>query len=257
MYGAPAPQPPERSLGTAFAALLFLAALPLIAGALVGTGFTNGVGAGPFAVKMDEPLLSDGALVVRLAVGNQGSVAGSAACDITSSAPGDAGLHEVVTTERIAPGAVVHLLRRLTAFDGRLRPIAVSCGSTKWPKVVEVVIEPTPEPTPAPSLAPGESPAPTASAAPAGPSIVAMGVAFTTASLTVPAGAAFDLRFDNQDAGIPHNVAIRDAAGAEVFTGEIFPGSAVKTYQVPAIAAGSYTFVCTVHPNMRGELTAQ
>ena len=33
-------------------------------------------------------------------------------------------------------------------------------------------------------------------------------------------------------------------------------GSAVKTYDVGALPAGAYSFVCTVHPNMTGTLTA-
>jgi plastocyanin len=28
-------------------------------------------------------------------------------------------------------------------------------------------------------------------------------------------------------------------------------------YDVPALPAGSYTFACTVHPNMTGSITAQ
>ena len=56
---------------------------------------------------------------------------------------------------------------------------------------------------------------------------------------------------------MPHNVAIKDAAGASVFQGDIFPGVETRTYDVPALAAGSYQFVCTVHPNMVGTLTAQ
>jgi plastocyanin len=30
-----------------------------------------------------------------------------------------------------------------------------------------------------------------------------------------------------------------------------------RTYDVPALAAGTYEFVCTVHPNMRGTLTVE
>ena len=37
--------------------------------------------------------------------------------------------------------------------------------------------------------------------------------------------------------------------------GAIFPGVAQQTYDVPALAAGTYGFVCTVHPNMTGTLT--
>ncbi len=111
----------------------------------------------------------------------------------------------------------------------------------------------------------GESAAPSgsASAAPsggsAGPavSIVASGIVFTTPTVTVPADTAFVITFDNQDASVPHDVAINDASGAQVFKGETFTGPGTRDYQVPALAAGEYPFVCTVHPNMTGTLTAE
>ena len=53
----------------------------------------------------------------------------------------------------------------------------------------------------------------------------------------------------------PHNIQIKDASGAAVFSGATFPGVATQTYDVPALAAGSYPFMCTVHPNMTGTLT--
>ncbi len=86
--------------------------------------------------------------------------------------------------------------------------------------------------------------------------ISASGVAFSTDKLTAPAGKAFTIHFDNQDAGIQHNVDIKDVAGTEVFKGEIFPGPGTRDYAVPALKAGTYKFACTVHPNMTGELTA-
>ena len=39
--------------------------------------------------------------------------------------------------------------------------------------------------------------------------------------------------------------------------GEIFNGVETRTYDVPALPAGTYGFVCTVHPNMTGTLTAR
>ena len=104
--------------------------------------------------------------------------------------------------------------------------------------------------------APGGSPAPTASSAPAGTvlKVVAVGIKFDVKELSAPADAAFQIEFDNQDAGIPHNVEIKDANGQSVFKGELFNGAAVRTYDVPALAAGTYTFICTVHPNMTGTL---
>ena len=56
--------------------------------------------------------------------------------------------------------------------------------------------------------------------------------------------------------GVPHNVQVKDASGASVFKGEIFNGVAAKDYQVNALQAGTYSFVCDVHPNMTGTLTA-
>ncbi len=101
------------------------------------------------------------------------------------------------------------------------------------------------------------SAAPSAAAGGSTVSIVAQGVAFTTTAVSATAGAGFTLSFDNEDAGTPHNVDIKDASGGEVFKTDIFPGVATKTYQIPPLTAGSYTFVCDVHANMTGTLTVK
>ena len=82
---------------------------------------------------------------------------------------------------------------------------------------------------------------------------------FSSDRLTAPAGEAFGLVFDNEDDGVPHNVAIYtdDSAAESLFVGDLVDGPKTVTYDVPALPAGSYTFVCTVHPNMVGTLTAQ
>ena len=59
----------------------------------------------------------------------------------------------------------------------------------------------------------------------------------------------------NKDAGTPHNIEIKDASGNIAFKGDIITGPTTTTYDVPALKAGSYTFSCTVHPNMTGTLT--
>jgi cytochrome c oxidase subunit 2 len=82
-------------------------------------------------------------------------------------------------------------------------------------------------------------------------------IAYDKTDLEAPADQAFAIKFTNNDAGVSHNVAIRDASGAEKFTGEIFPGVDSRTYAVPALPAGTYTFVCSVHPNMTGTLTVK
>ncbi len=89
--------------------------------------------------------------------------------------------------------------------------------------------------------------------------ISASGIAFDTDTLEVPADTPFQIVFANNDAGIPHNVAIHEGSptGPAVWTGEIFNGVETRTYDVPALPAGTYGFVCTVHPNMTGTLTAK
>ena len=86
--------------------------------------------------------------------------------------------------------------------------------------------------------------------------IAAQNIAFDTTESRRPPDTAFQIQFDEQRRGIPHNVAIHDQRNAEVFKGEIFNGPAETDLRRPGPAAGEYTFVCTVHPNMTGTLTA-
>jgi plastocyanin len=134
---------------------------------------------------------------------------------------------------------------------------------------------PPPSETPVPSAVPsGEpaSPAPSGAVSPApsgavspAPSVPAgdvvqvsaVGIAFEQSTLTVPADAPFQIEFANNDAGIPHNVEIKNAAGESLFSGEIFNGVETRTYDAPALPAGSYQFICTVHPTMIIEVTAE
>jgi plastocyanin len=52
-------------------------------------------------------------------------------------------------------------------------------------------------------------------------------------------------------------VAITDSSGQQVFKGEIFAGPGSRQYPIPALAAGTYTFACSVHPQMTGTLTVK
>ena len=85
--------------------------------------------------------------------------------------------------------------------------------------------------------------------------VVAKDIAFKNPDVTVKAGAPVQIVLDNQD-DAPHNIAIADANGQGVFKGEIVSNTKV-TYNVPALAAGSYSFICEVHPTMKGTITAE
>jgi len=100
-----------------------------------------------------------------------------------------------------------------------------------------------------------QAPVPAGSASGNTVAITAKDIKFVQTSVNVKAGSAFSVAFDNQD-GAPHNIVISDPTGTKVFKGEIVTSKKVD-YQVPALAAGSYSFVCEVHPEMKGTLTVQ
>ena len=108
-----------------------------------------------------------------------------------------------------------------------------------------VSASPTPQPTPTPSFNTSFT-------------VVAKMFLFDISAITAPAGEAFGIVFDNQDP-YEHNVAIHEGAatGPELFKGELFKGIASRTYVIPALKAGTYTFVCSLHPNMVGTLTVK
>jgi plastocyanin len=90
--------------------------------------------------------------------------------------------------------------------------------------------------------------------------VTASGLAFDTSTLTIPAGAPSTLRFDNKDAGTPHNIAIYPSESDQtspLFRGEIVTGPATTTYQIPPLDPGSYYFHCDVHPTMNGSVAVK
>jgi plastocyanin len=120
--------------------------------------------------------------------------------------------------------------------------------------------EPSAAPSGEPSAAPSGEPA---SAAPSGDGgsaagtvvqITAQNIQFQQSEVSAPADAAFTIHFSNQDPSTPHDVVIKDSSGAVKFQGAVTTGPAETDYQVPALPAGTYQFVCSIHPNMVGTL---
>ena len=180
-------------------------------------------------------------------------------------------IHELISFIR-AQSDQTFIKRDEHLLDPRIDPVTGEVETfTGW---VDPLYQPAPGATPYPacwkdsfvtaSAAPAGSGEPTGSAEPGGSAapagatvdITAAGVAYTTPTVTAPADTPFTLHFDNQDASVPHDVDIRDAAGTSVFKTDVFPGVEARDFQVEGLAAGTYQFVCTVHPTMTGTLTA-
>lgn len=98
---------------------------------------------------------------------------------------------------------------------------------------------------------------PPASLDPNSPALKAVNVAFDKTQLAVSANSPFVLVFENADT-VGHNVSIyRDSAYQyQVFQGTVFSGPSTRWYPVPALAPGTYSFRCDVHPNMTGTIVA-
>jgi len=86
--------------------------------------------------------------------------------------------------------------------------------------------------------------------------VVAQNISFDTSTISLPASGA-TLTFDNQDAGVPHNISIYtdETLGENLFSGELITGPDTVDYSIPAIDPGEYYFLCDVHPNMNGTVT--
>lgn len=92
-----------------------------------------------------------------------------------------------------------------------------------------------------------------------GTAIAACDLLFDRDELVIAADVPVTLRFDNRSS-IPHNVAVHegnaDRVGQELYRGELIEGPASIVYTIPPLPAGTYAFICTIHPTMVGTLRA-
>jgi plastocyanin len=89
-----------------------------------------------------------------------------------------------------------------------------------------------------------------------GLTVTAKALAFDTEEIDLPAGQPTTITFDNQDAGVPHNIAIYndESLSETLFQGEQFPGIASQEYPIPPLEPGTYYFHCDVHTTMSGSV---
>jgi plastocyanin len=90
-------------------------------------------------------------------------------------------------------------------------------------------------------------------------SITASGFQFDTDSLTFQAGKPTSFTFNNDDAGVQHNLAIYtdESAKENLFRGDIVTGVATGDYTIPALKPGTYFFRCDIHTDMNGTVTVE
>jgi plastocyanin len=79
---------------------------------------------------------------------------------------------------------------------------------------------------------------------------------YDPAELSVPADTAWSVNLTNSDPFVPHNFAVRAANpdGSDWIPAVNADGGGSAVYQPPPLAAGEYTFFCSLHPNMIGTL---
>jgi plastocyanin len=85
----------------------------------------------------------------------------------------------------------------------------------------------------------------------------AQGTAFQQTCLVAPADQPFAINFDNQDAGLQHNIHIfaDSSATDSIFMGDLLTGVDQTTYNIKQpLKAGEYFFHCDVHIQMTGTL---
>jgi len=104
------------------------------------------------------------------------------------------------------------------------------------------------------ALESGETPPPAAGECEQTIEIKANNTQFDIGEFEVPAETAFCIAFENQE-DVPHNVSIYDG-GTNLFEGEFLNQAGSITYNVPALPAGEYSFICDAHPQaMSGDVT--
>lgn len=130
----------------------------------------------------------------------------------------------------------------------------------------DTTFKPEPSATPFPDCwsgnAGGGTPAPAASLPPDATilDLVAKTITYDVKELTAPAGKAFGIDFKQEDSGVGgHNVEIRDSGGQTLFKGQVLTDPGETTYTIPALKAGTYTYICSIHPipQMTGTLTVK
>ncbi|MBA3653526.1 MAG: cupredoxin domain-containing protein [Actinobacteria bacterium] len=86
--------------------------------------------------------------------------------------------------------------------------------------------------------------------------ITAKNVAFSPAKVPIPVSQEVEVVFDNRDASVPHNIHFKTPTEVKTDVKEGKTDGSEQKVKLTVDTAGTYEFVCDVHPTMKGELTA-
>lgn len=82
--------------------------------------------------------------------------------------------------------------------------------------------------------------------------VVAKNLQFQPRCLTAPSGKPLTITFKNEDGGTQHDLVLQ-GAGATART-KLTTGPDTQSFTVTGLKPGTYTYICTIHSNMTGEL---
>lgn len=87
--------------------------------------------------------------------------------------------------------------------------------------------------------------------------ISAADLAFNVTTIEAPAGEDFTITLVNDDTAV-HNISVYSGEGGELLAeGPFIDPDQTGTTDVTALEAGTYFFVCDLHPEMNGELVVE
>ena len=98
---------------------------------------------------------------------------------------------------------------------------------------------------------PSPSPANTQTASPGGSAVTIKNFAFDPPALTVKTGTG--VTWTNQDPA-PHAIVSDTGSPASFSSGSLATGA---SYTYTFTRAGTYTYICSIHPSMKGSITVQ
>lgn len=165
------------------------------------------------------------------------------------------GAQQATSTSRASVSATATTAVASPTHEATPTAAAEAPGNTPDAAPTSIASQPTAVASRPTQAAPPPAPTATPAAQAQAITVVARGVQFVSASFNVAPG-PLTVTLDNQDIRVPHDVTFSvpgggDVAGTAVIAG---PGSGTTSFTA---WPGTYSFVCTLHPNMTGTLTVQ